>query len=94
MKKRVGVIGIGEIAQKAYLPILGQHDQIELVGIMSRSAATVNRVGERYRITGRYTALQPLLDQQLDAVFVHAPTETHEEIVMACLKQGVHVYVD
>lgn len=94
MKKRIGVIGMGSIAQKAYLPVVGQHDEIELVGIMSRSAASVERIGERYRIPGRYTELNQLLEQRLDAVFVHTPTETHEEVVMACLERGVHVYVD
>lgn len=88
------MIGIGDIAQKAYLPVIGQHDQIELVGIMSRSAAKVESVGDKYRIAGRYTELKPLLDQQLDAVFIHTPTETHEEVVMACLERGIHVYVD
>lgn len=61
---------------------------------MSRRKESVDAVGDQYRIAGRYTDLAELLDRQLDAVFVHSPTETHESIVMACLARGVAVYVD
>lgn len=94
MKKRIGIIGLGDIAQKVYLPLLSQHDDVEIVGILSRSLSTVERIQERYRIPSGTTQLQELLDLQLDAVFVHSPTETHYEIVRACLLKGIPVYVD
>lgn len=94
MRKRIGIIGLGDIAQKAYLPVLGQSDRVDIVGMMSRTKSTVDAVGQRYRMEGRYTELEPLLDQKPDAVFVHTPTPTHEEIVITCLQQGIHVYVD
>ena len=94
MKKRIGIVGLGDIAQKAYLPLLTAREDIEIVGIMSRTAETVERIGSKYRIEGRYTKLEALLDQELDAVFVHSPTETHRPIVEACLLSGAHVYVD
>ncbi|HXA02293.1 MAG TPA: Gfo/Idh/MocA family oxidoreductase [Cytophagaceae bacterium] len=94
MKKRIGIIGLGNIAQKVYLPILSKHTQVEIVGILSRNPETVNKLGELYRIANRFTDLNSLLDKKPDAVFVHSPTETHFEIVLQCLKKGVHVYVD
>lgn len=94
MKKRIGMIGLGDIAAKAYLPVIAHHPRAELVGVMSRSPQTVERIGEAYRIAGRTTSLDALLDRELDAVFVHSPTETHMSIVSACLERGVHVYVD
>lgn len=94
MKTRIGIIGLGDIAQKAYLPELGQREGIEIAGIMSRTPSTVEKIGQQYRISGRYTDLNELLRQNLDAVFVHTPTETHESVVTTCLERGVHVYVD
>ncbi|MDF2925350.1 MAG: gfo/Idh/MocA family oxidoreductase [Paenibacillaceae bacterium] len=94
MTVRIGMIGLGDIAEKAYLPVLASHPGITLAGIMSRSEATVERIGSRFRIEGRFTELGRLLSQDLDAVFVHSPTETHYGIVTECLKAGVHVYVD
>ncbi|MGF7048541.1 virulence factor [Paenibacillus sp. DS2015] len=92
--KRVALIGIGDIAHKVYLPLLSHHKRAEIVGIMSRSAATVEETMNSYRILQGTTELSTLLSWDLDAVFVHSPTETHYEIVMACLRHGLSVYVD
>lgn len=95
MTFRIGIIGLGDIAEKAYLPVLASHPQIEIAGILSRSEATVEKVGARYRISGRYTELDRLLaEQELDAVFIHSPTQTHYDLATRCLDAGVHVYVD
>jgi virulence factor len=94
MKKRIGIIGLGDIAQKVYLPLLSRHTGVEIVGLMSRSEATVERLGAQYRIANRYTDLPSLFKQELNAVFVHTPTETHKNIVLECLQQGIDVYVD
>ncbi|SFL64995.1 virulence factor [Paenibacillus sp. 1_12] len=94
MKKRIGLVGLGDIAQKVYLPLLAADQQVELVGVTSRTAATVDRIADQYRINGRFHSLDELLDVKPDAVFVHTPTETHYDVVMACLKKGIAVFVD
>ncbi|MBB3112230.1 virulence factor [Paenibacillus phyllosphaerae] len=91
---RVGVVGIGDIAQKAYLPILAVHPQVEVVGLMSRNEETIKRAADQYRIAGRFTQLEELLAQRPDVVFVHSATSSHYEVAMRCLASGVHVYVD
>lgn len=93
-RTRIGMIGIGDIARKVYLPLLSQHQSVELAGVMSATAATVQRTAETYRIPFGTTRLDELLNLGLDAVFVHSPTETHREIVLACLQRGMAVYVD
>ncbi|MFL5728130.1 MAG: Gfo/Idh/MocA family protein [Cytophagaceae bacterium] len=94
MKKRIGIAGLGNIAQKVYLPLLSRHTSVEIVGIMSRKSETVNAIGNEYRLANRFTDMRELLDQKPDAVFVHASTESHFQIVCQCLQQGIHVYVD
>jgi virulence factor len=95
MRAKVGIIGLGDIAQKAYIPVLAAHSGVEIAAVMSRSAETVERVGQSLRVAGRYTGLDRILGEAgLDAVFVHSPTETHYGIVMQCLQAGVSVYVD
>ncbi|MDR6553759.1 Gfo/Idh/MocA family oxidoreductase [Paenibacillus qinlingensis] len=93
-KKRIGLIGLGDIAQKVYLPLLSVNEQVELVGIMSSTAATVERMKMKYRIPFGTTQLNELLSLGLDVVFVHSPTSTHFDIAMACMAHGVAVYVD
>ncbi|MEN8654320.1 Gfo/Idh/MocA family oxidoreductase [Streptomyces sp. 21So2-11] len=92
---KVGVIGLGDIAQKAYLPVLATRPGLEL-HLQTRTPATLHRIAETHRIPDGqcHTDLDALLAQGLDAAFVHAPTAVHPEIVTRLLEAGVPTYVD
>ncbi|RZU17853.1 Gfo/Idh/MocA family protein [Streptomyces sp. BK239] len=92
---KVGCIGLGDIARKAYLPVLGTLPGIEL-HLQTRTPATLEQVGDTLRLPAghRHRDLDALLDQGLDAAFVHAPTAVHPEIVGRLLDAGVPTYVD
>ncbi|HEX6328618.1 MAG TPA: Gfo/Idh/MocA family oxidoreductase [Jiangellaceae bacterium] len=91
---RIGIVGLGDIARKLYLPLLLDWPDIEVVGVMSRSPENVAQVGRRHRIKGLFTDLEELLAVRPDLVFVHAATTAHHEVVSACLAAGSNVYVD
>ncbi|MFC3745631.1 Gfo/Idh/MocA family protein [Paenibacillus sp. GCM10012306] len=93
-RKRVALVGIGGIARKVYLPLLANHPQAEVAGVLSRSSRTVQDTVETYRFPQGTTDLNELLSWNVDAVFVHSPTPTHYDIVMECLERKVSVYVD
>ncbi|MFC8090133.1 Gfo/Idh/MocA family protein [Streptomyces sp. NPDC057301] len=92
---KVGCIGLGDIAQKAYLPVLGVQPGVEL-HLQTRTPATLARVADGLHLPAerRHTDLDSLLAQDLDAAFVHAPTVVHPEIVTRLLEAGVPTYVD
>lgn len=92
---KVGCIGLGDIAQKAYLPVLGAQPGLDL-HLQTRTPATLDRVGDTLHLPGeqRHTTLDSLLAAGLDAAFVHAPTAVHPEIVARLLEAGVPTYVD
>ncbi|MFC4554977.1 Gfo/Idh/MocA family protein [Georgenia faecalis] len=90
---RVALIGLGDIAKKAYLPVIAATPGLTPV-LVSRRQSTVDEVGERYRVPDRFTSLEQAIDAGLDAAMVHAPTETHPEIVATLLRAGVPVLVD
>ncbi|WP_328622057.1 Gfo/Idh/MocA family protein [Streptomyces sp. NBC_00354] len=92
---KVGVIGLGDIAQKAYLPVLTARPGVEL-HLQTRTPATLERIGEMHHIPAgrRHTDLDGLLAEGLDAAFVHAPTAVHPEIVTRLLEADVPTYVD
>ncbi|MGA5471739.1 Gfo/Idh/MocA family protein [Streptomyces arboris] len=92
---KVGCIGLGDIAQKAYLPVLSAVPGVEL-HLQTRTPATLDAVGDTHRIPvgARHTTLDSLLAEGLDAAFVHAPTAVHPEIVERLLEAGVATYVD
>jgi virulence factor len=92
---KIGCIGLGDIAQKAYLPVLGTQPGVEL-HLQTRTPATLDRVADSLHLPSerRHRTLDSLLAQDLDAAFVHAPTEAHPEIVERLLRAGVPTYVD
>ncbi|WP_327366112.1 Gfo/Idh/MocA family protein [Streptomyces sp. NBC_01217] len=92
---KVGCIGLGDIAQKAYLPVLTTLPGVEL-HLQTRTPATLTAVAETHRIPSgqRHADLESLLAQGLDAAFVHAPTAVHPQIVGRLLEAGVATYVD
>ncbi|MFJ9949619.1 Gfo/Idh/MocA family protein [Kitasatospora sp. NPDC091207] len=91
----VGVIGLGDIAQKAYLPVLTALPGLDL-RLMTRDRAKLDRLGETHRIAPehRFTDLGALIDSGIRAAFVHAATDQHVPIVEQLLTAGVDVYVD
>jgi virulence factor len=90
---RVGMVGLGDIAQKAYLPVLAARPDVEL-HLLTRDRGKLDRVGDAYRIPHRYTDLDALLDAGVAAVFVHAATSAHPPLVERLLDAGRQVYVD
>ncbi|MCF3175572.1 Gfo/Idh/MocA family oxidoreductase [Streptomyces sioyaensis] len=92
---KVGCIGLGDIAQKAYLPVLGTQPGLEL-HLYTRTPATLQRVGDTLHLPGAqlHTDLDTLLATGLDAAFVHAATAAHPELVTRLLEAGVPTYVD
>ncbi|MFI5757652.1 Gfo/Idh/MocA family protein [Streptomyces sp. NPDC051569] len=92
---KVGCIGLGDIAQKAYLPVLTTLPGVEL-HLQTRTPATLTRIAEAHRIPAEqcHTDLDSLLAQGLDAAFVHASTAAHAEITTRLLEAGVPTYVD
>lgn len=92
---KVGCIGLGDIAQKAYLPVLGTQPGLEL-HLHTRTPATLQRVGATHRLPPAqlHPDLDSLLAVGLDAAFVHAATSAHPEIVTRLIEAGVPTYVD
>lgn len=89
---RIGIVGLGNIAQKAYLPILSLTDNWELSGGFSPDQQKAQKVCNSYRIPC-FSRLDMLAGQS-DAVFVHSSTASHYQVVSELLTLGVHVYVD
>ncbi|MBA2889105.1 Gfo/Idh/MocA family protein [Nonomuraea soli] len=90
---KIAMIGLGDIAEKAYLPVLAAQPDLEL-HLCTRNKAALDRIGDAHRVTGRSTAVSGVVEAGVDAAFVHAATAAHFEIVEPLLRAGVPVYLD
>lgn len=89
---KVGVIGLGDIAQKAYLPVLSRKE-LE-VHLYTRDQVKLKMIADQYRFTNTHDSLESLVKAGVHAAFVHTTTASHEEILMQLLNNNIHVFVD
>lgn len=88
------IVGLGDIARKAYLPVLATRPELELQ-LCTRDLAVLAAVGDQYRIAHRFANIEEALAAaRFDAAFVHAATHAHPALVEALLTAGVPVLVD
>lgn len=92
-KLRIALLGLGDIAKKAYLPITASHDGIEPI-LCSRNSIVLNELKQKYRINETYQNLTDLIDSQPDAIMVHSATDSHFSIAKQCLAAGIATFVD
>jgi predicted dehydrogenase len=95
-KLRVGVIGLGEVAQVIHLPVLESlPDKFEIAAVCDISPSLLATVGDRYGVPGRYADSADLLrSEQLDGVLVLNSDEYHAECAVNALERGVNVFVE
>lgn len=90
---KIGIVGLGDIAKKSYLPVLSEKEGIELV-LCTRNTDTLNRLSKKYRIEDKVNTVDELIGKGVEAVFVSVATDGHFEIAEKLLRNGIHVYID
>ncbi|WP_026694306.1 Gfo/Idh/MocA family protein [Peribacillus kribbensis] len=90
---KIGIIGLGDIAQKAYLPIFSRIEDAEF-HLYTRNQEKLKNLGNQYRWSHLHESLDSLLEAGIKGAFVHTSTDSHKEIVTRLLHKGIHVFVD
>lgn len=90
---KIGIIGLGDIAQKAYLPVLTERENIELL-LCTRNPVILDKLAKKYRIIECVNHVDELIKKGITAAFVSSATEAHVEISKKLLTNGIHVYID
>lgn len=88
---RVGIIGVGGIAQDRHIPaLLELGEKVLLTAVSDVNEVRVQEVAATYRIPYTFTDYNNLF-QEVDAVIICTPNKFHAEIAVAALEAGVHV---
>jgi virulence factor len=92
-KKRIAIIGLGDIAKKAYLPIVANHININPI-LCTRNKTVLNTLSSKYRISECYSNIDTLIKSKPNAAMVHSSTESHFNVISKLLNAGIPVFVD
>lgn len=94
---RVGVAGLGAVAQAVHLPLLARlPETFQLAAICDLSAGLTRTMGERYRVPAeyRYRDVTTMLDAvELDGLIV-LTSGSHGDVALAALQRGLPVLTE
>jgi len=90
---KLAIIGLGNIAQKAHLPVITQIQGLELL-FCTRDKNTLKKLSLLYHIEQLYTDYRDLIKAGVDAVMIHSSTVSHRKIATFFLQQGIPTFVD
>jgi predicted dehydrogenase len=94
-KIKIGVIGLGGVAQLVHLPNLNKLPNVELSAVSEVNRNRLHIISDKFKIEQRYTNYQDLLEKSdVDAVIISTPTNLHKEIAIDCLQAGKDVLVE
>jgi predicted dehydrogenase len=92
---KLGLVGVGWVAQVVHLPILTHLPEAEVVAICDRDKARARVVAEKFGIKRLYTEFEQMLKQEdLAAVVVCTSTDAHKDVTLASLEAGKDVLVE
>jgi predicted dehydrogenase len=93
-KVRYAVVGLGHIAQVAVLPAFAHAENSELTALVSDDPEKLEKLGRKYKVTGRYSyeQLEECLGSgMVDAVYIALPNHLHREYTERAARSGAHV---
>ena len=94
-KTRLGIVGLGWIAQVVHLPILMKASEVEIVAACDVDRRRGKLVTEKFHIPRFYDDIEHMLNEaDLSAVIVCTSTDAHREATLACLRAGKDVLVE
>ena len=94
-KIRLAVIGAGAISQVAHIPNWKKLPDVELVAICDTVKARAKAVAEKFKIPRYFTKDEEVFKlDDVDAVDICVPTNSHMPVAVAALSAGKHVLVE
>ncbi|NMA96546.1 MAG: Gfo/Idh/MocA family oxidoreductase [Phyllobacteriaceae bacterium] len=92
---RVGLIGLGEVAQLIHLPLLADDPNFTLAAVTDVSPSLVDYISQRYNVPTRAADADAIFaDPSLNAVFILTPDHLHAELLTRAIQSGKHVFIE
>lgn len=95
MPIRVGVIGVGSIAQIAHIPNYIKNEQVVLAALADFNQQRVQSVANKFGVAATYTDVEQMLaNEKLDAVSICTPNTSHVPLALKAIQYGVDVLLE
>src|SRR3990172_1854463 len=92
---RVGLLGLGAIAQVVHLPILHSMPGVKIAGVCDVDRSKASALAGRFGIERVYRSDDDVFaDPDLDGIIICTPSYLHHSQATAALEGGKHVLVE
>lgn len=92
---KIGLIGLGEVAQLMHLPLLADDVRYEIAAVTDVSRSLTDYVAKRYSVAKTPgSATELIADPNLDAVMILTPDFLHAPLLEAVIRAGKHVFIE
>ena len=94
-KVKIGVIGLGGVAQLVHLPNLTKIPNVDLTAVAEINKSRRQIISDKFNVKQIYSNHKEMLSKSdVEAVIIATPTSTHTEIAIDCLNAGKDVLVE
>jgi len=87
-------VGTGAISQVVHVPMLSEREDVDLVAVADADHRKAETIAERFGVPGALRFEEILDRTDVDAVVICTPNSLHEEMAIAVLRAGKHVFVE
>ncbi len=88
----MGVVGASWFADLWYLPVLQMHQDVTIAAICSKTGESAEKMARKYGVEQVYTDYREMLEKEnLDGICIVTPNDTHKDITLAAIRNGLHV---
>jgi virulence factor len=93
---RVGLVGLGEVAQSIHLPVLNdQRERWAIAGVHDVSPSLVALCQSEYATAAPFDSAEALINSpDIDAVFILSSDDTHSRFVRAAIQANKHILLE
>ncbi|MEO8446932.1 MAG: Gfo/Idh/MocA family oxidoreductase [bacterium] len=95
-KIKLGIVGLGGIAQIIHLPMLSKMEDVEIVAVCDSDAAKCKSIALRYNIKKYYRDVDKMLEEnpEMSAVVIATQTNVHKDVSIKCLQAEKDVLIE
>lgn len=94
MGTNVGIVGLGKMGIM-HAAMVAVHPDAQVVAVVDQQAQLASYAKSLGIDAPFYTSVEQMLERtSVDAVFVCTPTAAHLPVAQACVRRGVHVFVE
>lgn len=94
-KTRIGIIGLGTVAQLIHLPNFSKIKNADVTAVSEIKSGRLESVADKFNIPQRFRDYKNLLEKSdVDAVIITTPTSMHKDVAIDCLNAGKDVLIE